>query len=172
MEMTNNMDDLMREIKGSINNQKTQSMADQIRVQQTLLNDPDYKVGIWDRRKGKVGERCPREEAVKFISDIATNLTGLDKKAADEVAAKYQFTKKDAMFFLNMNHDFTQTYLQTGRKLNIVQTADSEASVFYRASATREKLVPGKNGSITTTVPAFQKLVCKSRCPKYLKEKV
>lgn len=69
-----------------------------------------------------------------------------------------------------MNKDFTETYLLTGRKLNIVQTEDSEASIFYRPVEAREKIVPGKNGSKPTVISGYQKVIVRSKAPKYMKK--
>lgn len=164
-----NMEELMASIQSVTKGQKSSSAVDQIKVQRMMLNDPDYKVSIYDRRKGKIGERCPWEEAVKFAANVSSEITGLDKKTSYELASKYNFTKKDAIFFLDMNHDFNQTYLQTGRKLNIIQTADSEGSVFLKSMPSRTKIVPSKNVMKPTTVPAYEKLISKSRAPKYIK---
>ena len=164
-----NMNELIDQIKQITAKQKSQSILDQLRIQQMLLNDPDYEVSIYDKNKGRIGARNVRTEAVNFIADVSSAITGLDKKEAQEYASNYRFTKKDATFFLNMNRDFTQTYLQTGRKLNIVQTEDSEASIFYRPVEAREKIVPGRNGSKPTVISGYQKVVVRSKAPKYMK---
>jgi hypothetical protein len=65
-----------------------------------------------------------------------------------------------------MTHDFMQTYLDTGRKLNIIQTEDSEASIFYRQIGVREKVIPSKNGSVK--IPGYKKVIVRSKAPKYM----
>ena len=162
--------DLIDQIKQITAKQKSQSLSDQIRVQKALLNDPDYEVSVYDRNKGKVGTRNVHSEAVNFIADTSSAITGIPRKEALENAEKYKFTNKDATFFLNMNKDFTETYLLTGRKLNIVQTEDSEASIFYRPVEAREKIVPGKNGSKPTVISGYQKVIVRSKAPKYMKK--
>ena len=163
-----NMEELISQIQVVTAKQKSQSVSDQLRVQQMLLNDPDYEVGVYDRNKGRIGTRNVHNEAVAFIADVSSAITGLDHKSAEECAKKYHFSKKDANFFLNMAHDFTQVYLQTGRKMNIVQTADSEASIFYRPVESREKIIPGKDGNKATIVPGYQKVIARSKAPKYM----
>lgn len=165
-----NMNELIDQIKEVTKKQKSQSVSDQLRVQQMLLNDPTYEVSIYDKNKGRVGSRNVHNEAVNFIADTTSAITGISKKEALECAEGYKFTKKDASFFLNMSHDFTQVYLQTGRKMNLVQTEDSEASVFYRPVEAKEKIVPGKNGSRPTVISAYQKVVVRSKAPKYIKK--
>lgn len=164
-----NMNDLMAEIRETTKKQKSASRVDEIRVMKTMINDPDFSVSIYDRNKGLIGSRCPREEAVKFVASTASAITGLDTKSAEELANNYEFTKKDAIFLIENGRDFNQTYLATGRKLPIVQGADSEAAIFYRPVASKEKTVPNttSTGSKTTTVPAYNKVICRSKCPKY-----
>src|SRR5574344_569076 len=121
------MNSLMAEIREITKKQKAASRVDEIRVMKTMLNDPDFTVSIYDHNKGLIGQRSPREEAVKFISTVTSDMTGLDTKTAMDLGNKYEFTKKDAMFMLDMSKDFTTTYLSTGRKLPVVQGPDSEA---------------------------------------------
>ena len=165
-----NMNELIDQIKQVTMKQKSQSISDQLRVQQMLLNDPDYEVSVYDKNKGRIGSRNVHTEAVNFVAEVTSSITGVEKKEAQDLASKYRFTKKDANFFLNMNRDFMQTYLQTGRKINIVQTEDSEASIFYRPVEAREKIVPGRNGSKPTVISGYQKVVVKSKAPKYMKK--
>ena len=159
------MNEIMNEIREVTKKQKSASRVDEVRVMKTMLNDPDFSVSVYDKNKGYVGKRCPREEACKFIGNITSNLTGLDSKSANELANEYEFTKKDAIFLIENNRDFTQTYLSTGRKLPIIQSETSEAAIFIRHIDEKEKAVPNKNGS--TKVSAFDKVICRSKSPKY-----
>jgi hypothetical protein len=159
------MNELMGEIRETTKKQKSASRVDEIRVMKTMLNDPDFSVSIYDKNKGLIGQRCPHEEAVKFLANTTSAITGLDAKNAAELASKYEFTKKDAIFMVENSRDFVQTYLSTGRKLPIAQTEDTEASLFYRAVPSKEKVVPGAQK--TTTIPSFNKVICKSKSPKY-----
>jgi hypothetical protein len=159
------MNELMGEIKEATQKQKSASRVDEIRVMKTMLNDPDFTISIYDKNKGLIGQKCPHEDAVKFLTGTTAAITGLDTKSASELVSKYEFTKKDAIFMVENCRDFIQTYLSTGRKLPIAQTEDSEASLFYRAVPSKEKIVPGAQK--TTTVPSYNKVICKSRSPKY-----
>ena len=168
MKNPESMTELMDQIKEITKKQKSQNVNDEIKIQKCMLNDPDFKVGVFDKKKGLIGERCPREEAVNFISRVASEITGLDENSTKKLADNYEFSKKDAQVFLNMNRDFTTTYLKTGRKLGVIQSEDCEASLLYRPTASREKIVPGKDGTKITTVPGYTKLISKSKAPKYM----
>lgn len=165
--MEQTMKELMKEIKEVTKKQKSASKVDEIRVMRTMLNDPDFTVSVFDKNKGLIGTRCPREEAVKFASSICTSITGIDSKSASELAANYEFTKKDAIFMIENSRDFTSTYLETGRKLPIVQNEKSQAELLVREVPAKEKNVPGENK--TVKVPPYNKIISKSKSPKYNK---
>ena len=160
------MEQLMNEIREVTKNQKSASRVDEIRVMRTMLNDPEFAVSIYDKNKGYIGTRCPREEAVKFITNVSSSITGLDIKSAAELANSYEFTKRDATFLIENSRDFTSTYLATGRKLPIMQSEKSEASILLRHVDKRDKNVPNANNGVTK-VPAFDKVICRSKSPKY-----
>ena len=157
----------MKQIQEITAKQKSQNKGDEIAVAQTLLNDPDFQVGIYDKNKGLIGTRNVHEEAVKFVANVSSEITGLDKKTAEELANGYTFTKKDAIFIINTSRDFVQTYLKTGRKFNLVQSEDAEANIFLRPTPPKEKIIPTKDGTKLVKTGAFQKVACKSGCPKY-----
>ena len=166
------MNDVMKQIIESSKKQRSQNRNDEIRVQRAMLNDPNFKVGIYDKKEGLIGERCPREEAVQFIADVSSAITGLDKPTTSKLANDYEFSKKDAQFFINMNKDFISTYLKTGRKYGLVQNEDCEASILYRPTSSREKIIPAKDGFKTTVLPSYTKLISKSKAPKYLVDEI
>lgn len=165
MEEVQSMESLMSEIREITKKQKSSSRVDEVRVMRTMLNDPNFSVSIYDKNKGYIGKRCPREEACKFAANLSSAITGLDNKSATELANNYEFTKKDAIFLIENGRDFQQTYLSTGRKLPIVQSETSEAAIFLRHIDEKEKTVP--NGKGSTKVSAFDKVICKSKSPKY-----
>lgn len=160
---------LVTEIKKSTT-QVAINKVDEIRVMKCMLNDPDYTVGVYDKNLGYIGERSPHEEAVTFAKNIISGATGLDSRDSRHLAENYEFTKRDACFLLDNMRDFVQTYMGTGRKLNIMQTAATEACLFTKPIEAGVKSVPDKEnpGQIKqiTTSP-YIKLVSNTKCPKY-----
>jgi len=132
------MKELMAEIQETTKKQKSASRVDEVRVMRTMLNDPKFEVSIYDRNKGKIGTRSPREEAIKFVASTASAVTGLDAAQATELAQNYEFTKKDA-------------------------------SLIIRHVDQKTKKIPDNMGGGTATVPAFDKVISKSKSPKYNK---
>lgn len=161
------MESLMNDIRKVTAKQRSSSRTDEVRVMRTMLNDKNFEVAVYDRNKGLVGTRSPREEALKFVADTASAITGIDAKDAKDLAKDYEFSKKDSLFLIENARDFTQTYLSTGRKFPIVQSADAEAALFTKPVAAKEKLTP----SGRATVPAYNKVICRSKSPKYNEKK-
>ena len=163
---------LVEEIKSSTSQVSINKM-DEVNVMKCMLNDPNFSLSVYDK-KGYVGQRCPREEAVKFVKNIISATTGLDSKDSKHLAENYEFARKDAVFLLDNMRDFMSVYMDTGRKMNILQTENSDASIYLRevkggkVKSVPDKENPGKKKQITTK--PFLKLVSQSKCPKYKEE--
>lgn len=149
--------------------------VDEVRVMQTMLNDKEYTMGVYDRSIGYIGQKSPHDEAVKFVKGIISGTTGLDTRDSQHLAENYEFTKKDANFLLSNMRDFLNVYTSTGRKINIMQTADTEACLYKKDIKSSKKVVPNKeskdgNSVKTVITNPYTKLVSASKCPKYRME--
>lgn len=144
--------------------------VDEVRVMKSMLNDKDFTIGIYDKNNGYIGQKSPHNEAVKFAKNIIAGSTGLDSKDAMHLAENYEFTKKDANFLLDNMRDFLYVYTGTGRKINIVQSATTEASIYTKEVIGGPKNIPDKDNPGKTKIietSSFTKVVCNSKCPKY-----
>lgn len=163
------LEELIAEIKESTT-QVAINRIDENRVMRSMLNDPEFSIAVYDK-KGYIGQRCPRNEAVNFTKNIITATTGLDSKTAKMISEDYEFTKRDANFLLNNMRDFLSVYSSTGRKINIIQNDKTEANLYARNIPAGTKTVPDKdNEGKTKEVPTspYIKLVSQSKRPKYL----
>lgn len=162
------LEQLISDIKKSTT-QLSSSKIDEVNVMKSMLNDKNFKIGIYDKNDGYVGEHCPADEATMFIKNIIQGATGLDSRDSLHLAQEYQFTKKDAAFMLSNMRDFIDIYTSSGRKINIIQNKTTEASIFVKEVSASTKKVPdkesGKSKQITTS--PFTKLISISKCPKY-----
>ena len=161
---------LVAEIKKNTANQIAINKVDEVRVMRTMLNDRDFKLGIYDKSLGYIGDRCPHEEAVNFTKNIISGSTGLDAKDSRHLAENYEFTKRDASFLIDNMRDFLEVYTSTGRKINVMQTAATEACLYTKPVEAINKSVPdknnpGKNKQVVTS--PYVKLVAVTKCPKY-----
>ena len=172
MEQRSELNSLINEIKTNCK-QKSINKVDEIRVMRCMLNDPDFSLGVYDKNLGYVGQRCPHNEAVNFVTNIISGATGLDRKDSRHLASNYEFTKRDATFLLDNMRDFLTVYTDTGRKINIMQTDKTEACLMTRDIPAGVKNVPDKNNpgqSKQIKTSAYTKLVSATRCPKYAEE--
>lgn len=160
---------LVEEIKQSTS-QIAINKVDEVRVMRCMLNDPDFSLGVYDKNLGYIGQRSPHAEATKFVKNIIMGSTGLDSKDSKHLAENYEFTKRDANFLLDNMRDFVQVYMNTGRKMNIMQTETSEACIFTKPVNSTNKTVPDKENpgqSKQITTSPYIKLVSATKCPKY-----
>lgn len=164
------LEQIVHDIKKSTNKIAV-NKVDEIRVMTSMLNDKEFTIGVYDKTQGYIGQKSPHNDAVKFVKNIISGSTGLDSKDSMHLAENYEFTKKDSNFLLNNMRDFVTVYMSTGRKLNIIQSADTDASLFTKPIKATEKLIPDKdNPGSTKKVPTlgYTKLVSSSKCPRYL----
>ena len=166
------LEELVNEIKKSTS-QVAINKVDEVRVMKSMLNDPDYSIGVYDKTAGYVGQKCPHDEAVKFVKNIVSGTTGLDSKDSLHLAENYEFTNRDANYLIGNMRDFLYVYTSTGRKINIMQSAATEAAIFTKEIPASKKSVPdkdnpGKTKQITTS--PYIKVVSTSKCPKYNQE--
>ena len=164
------LEELVNEIKKSTS-QVAINKVDEVRVMKSMLNDPDYSIGVYDKTVGYVGQKCPHDEAVKFVKNIISGTTGLDSKDSLHLAENYEFTNRDANYLIGNMRDFLYVYTSTGRKINIIQNDKTEANLYARNIPAGTKTVPDKdNEGKTKEVPTspYIKLVSQSKRPKYL----
>ena len=162
------LENLIEEIKKSTK-QVSINKVDEVRVMKSMLNDTQFRIGIYDKNTGYIGDHCPAEEATMFVKNVIQGATGLDSRDSMHLAEQYEFTNKDAQFMISNMKDFLDVYTQTGRKINIIQNATTDASIYTKEVAANTKMIPSRNvgeSKVIKTAP-FVKMVSVSKCPKY-----
>lgn len=165
------LDGIIEEIKKNAK-QISINKTDEVKVMRSMLNDKNFKIAIFDKNEGYIGDKCPAEEATSFVANVIQNATGLDSKDSKHLAEGYEFTKKDAVFMVNNAKDFMEVYLKTGRKINIIQNGATECSIYAKDIPAGTKNIPARPGSAElkqVNTPAFTKIVSISKSPKYVK---
>jgi hypothetical protein len=166
---TMNVQELIKDIHDNLK-QKSASKRDEVTVMRAMLNDKEFTIGVYDKSMGYIGQKSPHNEAVKFAKDIIAGSTGLDTKDAEQLAEDYEWTKKNSNFLLSNMRDFLFVYTGTGRKINIMQSADTEACLYTKEIKSTNKCIPDKDnpGKIKQVVTSpYTKLVSVTKCPKY-----
>ena len=165
------LENLIVEIKNSAK-QISVNKSDEVKVMRSMLNDKNFRIAIFDKNEGYIGDKCPAEEATGFVANVIHDATGLDTKDSRHLAEGYEFSKKDAVFMVNNAKDFIEVYMKTGRKMNIIQNGASETSIYARDIPAGSKNIPAKPGSPELkkiSTPAYTKIVSISKAPKYTK---
>ena len=165
-----NMNELIKDIKSKTKNQIAINKADEVRVMRTMLNDPEFTIGVYERNTGYVGDRSPYHESREFVKHVIMGATGLDGQDSEHLANNYEFQKRDAIFLIDNARDFVQTYLSTGRKFTLMQSGATEADIFTKVVPSGTKQVPDKSNPGTTKetyTSTYIKLVSKCKSPKY-----
>lgn len=168
----NKVEEVVKEIKKNAK-QVAINKIDEVKVMKAMLNDSDFKVGVYNKRSGELEYHCPKDSINNMISSIIHNTTGLDNETCKEFANKYEYTSKDAQTIVDISKDFINTYTDTGRKINIVQDMKTEAYLYKKQIAESTKTVPDRlHGGEPRTIhtESYTKLVSSSKCPKYIKK--
>lgn len=172
MENNVKVKELLKDIETNLA-QRSASRKDEVRVMQAMLNDKTYKVGEYSA-EGKVGEYCPREDAVKMVTSILSNGAKISNQEAAKIAEDYEFTKNDATAMVGISKEFVDTYVRCGRKLPIGGRADMSVSLSMKKVPAQEKKLPMNklNASDTTVViPAHASIKAQGGCPKWVRGK-
>lgn len=132
--------------------QTASNKSNEIDIMQSMLNDKDFKVAIFESGKGYIGSRSPRDEAIGIAVDTLSGATGMSKAEARALTENYEFTRKDAGRFINIGKDFISTYLQTGRKTTLISDPRGEVVVNLKHIEEHDKSVPDKNNPGKTKI--------------------
>lgn len=166
------LEQLVADIKKSTK-QVSVNKVDELKVMKAMLNDKNFSLSVYDKNMGYLGQKCPHDNAVRFVKNVIAGATGLDSKDSQHLAENYEFTKRDASFLIENMKDFVEVYTSTGRKMNIMQSAATEAYIYTKPVAATTKCVPDRDnpGEVKkiTTSP-YIKLVSSTKCPKYTDE--
>jgi hypothetical protein len=167
---------LISEIKTNLS-QTSASQKDEVRVMRAMLNDTSYKVDIYEK-EGKVGEYCPAEDARKMITSVIASAAKVPTAEAEQMASAHEFKKSEAETFINISKEFTNTYIQTGRKLPLGGRATSDVALSEKHVDATDRPYPKKTGvdqegkdiyiKAIAKVPAHDSVKVYSPCPAWI----
>lgn len=174
-----NVQDLVNEIRSTIS-QKTSSRKDEIKVMRAMLNDTNYKVGVYDKN-GLSGYYCPAESAKSMVTSILHNSAGLSESEAGVLAKNYEFSKADAENMLDISKEFIGTYMHTNRKIAFGGREKSDISIGIKEIESSSRPFPkvvgvdsnGKKiyGRGVTEISGYESMKVYAPCPSWIKNK-
>ena len=167
--------EIVGEIKENLN-QTSSSAKDEVRVMKGMLNDPTYKVGVYSKKDGKIGEYCPYENGRDIVRHVLVGAARVPKAEAEEVSRNYEFGKAESTAFVNISKEFINTYVQTGRKLPLGGRETMNVSIQLKHVEETEKGYPlngvgddsKERGKVT--IPEHDTLKVSGPCPSYLRK--
>lgn len=173
-----NVKELINEIKTGLS-QISSSIKDEERVMRAMLNDKNYSVGIYGK-EGKLGDYCPAQEARHMAANIIAGTTRISRSEAEALAAEYEFGKSDSAVMIGIAKEFTNTYLQTGRKLSFGGRENSEIAISQKQVEATTKRYPKRIGTdengqpiydenAIATIPAYGSAKIWASCPSWVK---
>ena len=144
--------------KARENNSKRANLKLEQDVMLGLLNDKEFKVGVYKKDEGKVDEISVYETSRELVSSILNNAGHLNKDEAVDLAHKYEFSKQDANNMIDISKEFVNTYLTTGKKINFGSRESVNMSLVmkHHDTSTKTTQVGGLNSGVfeTKEVPA------------------
>lgn len=156
---------LVKDIKDNLD-KKTASRKDERSVMKAMLNDPNFKVGIYSKA-GKGEDYSPYEDTRKTFANIIAATTKMPVSEARELANGYEVTKSDADTFVNVSKEFINTYMETGRKLPLGGRKRSNVTLIKKEVPKRKTRVPNQDKSVT--IPAHDSIKVYGSCPSWMK---
>lgn len=170
------VEQLLQEIKAGGSTKASQK--DELRVMRSMLNDKDYKVGVYNK-EGLQGTFCPAEEIRAFASSVIKSTTKISEDEAVRLAEEHEFSKGESQNVINVSKEFVNTYLQTGKRLPLGGREKSDAALILEEKAAGPVSYNQKVGVTeddkpiierrTKEVPAYDKVKSSSTCPTWVK---
>lgn len=164
-----NFSEVLSEVKKGVT-KKSASRKDEVTIMKAMLNDPEYKVGIYSK-EGQTGTYCPYEDSRKMLSNIIASTTKIPSAEATELSNNYAFTKADATSMVGISKEFVSTYAGVGRKLPLGGRETSNVFLIGKHVDERVRNRPQQNGEVVQTrVPAFDTIRVMGTCPAWCKK--
>ena len=169
--------ELLVEIKSGLS-QTSSSQKDEVRVMKAMLNDRDYKVGVYGK-EGMEGTYCPAEDARAMIGSVMSSAAKIPQAEAQKLADEYEFKKADAQSMIGISKEFVNTFMQTGRKLPLGGREKSNVALNMKTVDETTRAYPKKVGvdangesmyqKATVKVPAHESAKVSAPCPEWVK---
>lgn len=143
---------------------KRANIKTEVSVMQAMLNDRDFKVGVYKKNQGKVDDMSIYETSRELVSNILVNAANLSKNESDTLSHNYEFNKQAASNMVDISKEFFNTYLPTGKKIHLGSREDTNITLSMKHIESKEKVLQPNtlgnqtNEPITKTMPAYNTL--------------
>jgi hypothetical protein len=164
--------EVIKNIKAT-NKQTSASKKDEVAVMQAMLNDKEYKVGVY-ANDGSKEQYCPSDDARAIVSSVVCNGAKIGKEEAAKIADDYTFSKAESTSFIGISKEFVNTYVETGRKLPLGARENSNVALSKKEVGPSVRSYPKKSDDGVfehpkVQVPGYQSIRVHGSCPNYVK---
>lgn len=169
--------ELIQEIRTNLS-QTSSSQKDEVKVMRAMLNDKEYQVEVYGK-EGLKETYCPAQDVRQMMASVMSSTTKVPVQEAESLMDSYEFKKNDASTMINVSKEFTNTFLQTGRKLPLGGREMSNVSLSLKEVEATTRTYPKKVGVNTdgsgryekaeTNVNAHQSVKVHAPCPSWVK---
>lgn len=153
------LNDLINQCKQ--NSSGRTNLKNEVDIMQAMLNDPNYKVNVYKKGQGVVGELSMYDTSRELVSNVLQNSANISKDEAKSLSENYNFDKKAAGNMVDISKEFMNTYLETGNKINLGPRENINASLCMKQVESKEKILPPgtlankTDKPISKTMPAY-----------------
>ena len=141
-----------------------------------LLNDPDYEVELVKFKDNEltVEKSQPVKEFRKQMLEKVLTDNGIDKQAAADAAAKYQYSAKQADTIYPLVSEDIERYMRLGYTFKFGDKEDFNGSVYMRHVDGYEKTFrdPSSGKEVPTKIDDHKVLVKKGGAPRNCKHRI
>jgi hypothetical protein len=131
--------------------QNSSSKKDEVRVMQAILNDKEYKVGVFGK-DGEVEKYCPSDDARSMSASIIASTTKISKDEAAKLAEEHDFSRSEAESMVGISKEFVNAYVKTGRKLPLGSREDMNVGLSLKTVEGKTRSYPKWTGATESYV--------------------
>ena len=153
--------------------QKSASAKNEFEVMQSMLNDPEYEVTIYNK-KGPCGTFNPCKAFRGMCASIISGTTKIPIEEAEAAMEHYTPRKNEIKTMIDLSKEFINTYSMTGRKIPMGGRENSNIYLLRKHIPEKTRSYPARTGAedytrVDTTIPAHDSFKVYSPCPPWTK---
>lgn len=153
------MEVTVKELVSSIKKELTQSSAsnkDEVNVMMAMMNDSTFMVDELGKDGQVVSTYCPANVANELATAIIKGSTKVSAAEAAELAENYEFGKKEATAMVTLSKEFTNVYLDCGRKMKFGNREGKSLVLSQKDKPASTCTYPKRVGYSDTGKPMYQ----------------
>lgn len=138
-------------------------------VMMHMLNDKDFKVGVYKKGEGQVDTLSIYETSRELVASILNNAANISKSESIDLAENFKFNKNESSNMVQISKEFVNQYVTTGKKLAFGSREETNMSLNIKHVESRERTVSvggigdKATGKENITIPEHNVVKCSGR---------